>query len=511
MYITMNSLFNPPLFIGISPTTSGNRAIIIEKRQGKIYINSFISNVLDSKNNKESVFRKKTQRKIIIAIALNPNDTLIRSLAIKSGKKNFRFAISQIEEQNLSSPLSKWMRVKQIKHDKTLKTAATLFATPLDELKKTVEIYRDNKIDPDYLFPLPIAVEKFSTSINPLKTPLTFLYIGKTKSTLIAVGKTYTLSRCIDMGEDLLKKTDNTLEQKQITLFNHQLMQSYLSLKSPTSEHIEEKIILLGPLVGQTNLNKQLSLQFNFSQLTPSPLFPNISPITLQEYAVEIGLSLLALKGGARLNHRKGLIKKRNRIRDNLSIILSVTTVSLTTLLILFAAMLAIDLHTQKDIATSMKNLIKQANIPFTQENKETLSIQQAKDNLLDIKRHFNSRQIPFPLLPPIPLAVDVIASLENLREISIENTSEPPITIDSFLYRVIAMPSWKNPKEPFQAKVDITFSTPSPKTARKFLQLLSGKESNLSPSPQVNWSFKNQQYNVSLLFTSRPQNAKSH
>lgn len=113
-----------------------------------------------------------------------------------------------------------------------------------------------------------------------------------------------------------------------------------------------------------------------------------------------------------------------------------------------------------------------------------------------------------FPLQPDIPKVSDVLAWISaHPKATRVDPKTEektPLIQIDSFNYSMTKRPDKAKPKERYQVKVDMDFTSPDGKSAREFYDALVEPNEIVDPRSEVTWSAGQGKYRISFFLRDK-------
>lgn len=117
-----------------------------------------------------------------------------------------------------------------------------------------------------------------------------------------------------------------------------------------------------------------------------------------------------------------------------------------------------------------------------------------------------NIRSIPdtYPLFPQSPLVSDVLAWITTHPTIACapeakEGEECPPFIIDTFHYSMVKRPEPNKKNEKYQVKIDLEFSTSSPRLAREFHDALITPNDFVDPKGEIKWNATKGKYRTSF------------
>lgn len=117
-----------------------------------------------------------------------------------------------------------------------------------------------------------------------------------------------------------------------------------------------------------------------------------------------------------------------------------------------------------------------------------------------------NIRSIPetYPLFPQTPLVSDVLAWITTHPTLACASEAKegeecPPFIIDIFQYGMVKRPELNKKNEKYQVKIDLEFSTSSPRLAREFHDALITPNDFVDPKGEIKWNATKGKYRTSF------------
>src|SRR6185503_3194124 len=99
----------------------------------------------------------------------------------------------------------------------------------------------------------------------------------------------------------------------------------------------------------------------------------------------------------------------------------------------------------------------------------KNLSLEELSDRLSLLQKESQATPDSFPLMPNTPRVSDVLAWLSQHKAVVGNSLDQQPIQIDSFSYTMVKRPDQTKKLEKYQVKVELEFTSPTPKQAREF------------------------------------------
>ncbi len=135
----------------------------------------------------------------------------------------------------------------------------------------------------------------------------------------------------------------------------------------------------------------------------------------------------------------------------------------------------------------------------------ENLSSEEIGYRLDALERQIKMTPDIFPLFPNVPRVSDLLAWLSNHPSFRCpEGTECPQVNIEAFAYSLVKRPEMNKKGEKYQAKVDLEFSTSSPRVAREFHDALITPNDLVDPKGEIKWNATKGKYKTSFFLKDK-------
>ena len=131
------------------------------------------------------------------------------------------------------------------------------------------------------------------------------------------------------------------------------------------------------------------------------------------------------------------------------------------------------------------------------------LSAEEIEMRLQTIQKELRDAPNTFPLQPNIPRVSDVLAWVSNHPKVMGQSRDET-LQIESFGYVLAKRPDLKKPQERYQVKVELEFSSSTPKLAREFHDALISPNEFVDSKGEVKWSSNRGRYRTSFFLKDK-------
>jgi type IV pilus assembly protein PilM len=474
----------------------------------------------------------------LLITAVNPNDVLVRPLEIKLKKeKDIDSTLSFQAEPLLPYPLENGVLDRVIVGPVNEGTLLTLFAVRKDHLKQHLESWEQVSIDPEVVTCVPSALATFANFYHPSENPLIVLHLGYATTSCLLVHEGKLLAALsVPNGVNKLLEVDPqaasidyaTIENpalhatKEILRLDATRLIYALSKQSKGKEANE--ILLTGEGAAWCHLGETIVQGLNKTLIIPLG-DDKYTSIDLQRYAVSIGSALSALpKTGHLLNFRQEEFSYANpwkRYKKPLAMYMALCLAFAGALFLFGNAYIK---YREDELKQSYSDLLVTMHKPYNafeeefekkfppstpREEGQTLAlIDMTRDDLTErlrfLEKELQSTPDSFPLLPNTPRVSDVLAWLSKHPSLVNKDKEAAPIQIENLNYSMVKRPEQTKKQEKYQVKVELEFSSPTPKQAREFHDALIAPNDFVDPKGEVKWSSNRGKYRTSFYLKDR-------
>ncbi len=341
-------------------------------------------------------------------------------------------------------------------------TTVSLFAVTQEQLKQHLHYFQHLKFDPDLVSSTPHALLRYATHFFK-DYPSTIVYhLGQEKSSYIVISE----------GKILLSQTENFgASSTSLESFEKDLERvcSYIRKKCPSIQ----KLILTGESYDHLPfLAKVFSSHFTLLE-------------SKEKYALPIGLCLDALKQDQKsLQLRTGpfiaarrATKRKARIK---------TYLIAAACLFLFTC-----IGGQYCLKKKEKEALAEFSAIFPIAKERSL-----EDALADFELSLSKNKVPFSFSLTVPRVSDTLAWLSSHPKLQ---SKEDSIEISHIRYQLMKYPQLDSPSAPYEARVELEFSTSSPRIAREFHESLLKGDPFINTKKEIPWNAHQDKYRTSF------------
>jgi type IV pilus assembly protein PilM len=151
---------------------------------------------------------------------------------------------------------------------------------------------------------------------------------------------------------------------------------------------------------------------------------------------------------------------------------------------------------------------VTKSTIATESENVADLSLEDLTTRLNYLDRDIQSTPQTFPLRANVPLVSDVLAWISSHPNFISQPLNEPgsgkSLQIVSFNYTMVKRPEPTKKQEKYQVKVEMEFSSPTPKMAREFHDALIAPNDMVDPKAEIKWNSNKDLYRTSFYLKDR-------
>lgn len=163
--------------------------------------------------------------------------------------------------------------------------------------------------------------------------------------------------------------------------------------------------------------------------------------------------------------------------------------------------------HDQFEVAFLAKN--PKAHDPFDGEipRIEQINQEELKDRLAFLQKELQASPDSFPLYANIPRVSDVLAWLTQHPAVVAageEGDPEVRLQIENFSYNMVKRPQQGKKQEKYQVKIELEFTSPTPKWAREFHDALIAPNDWVDPKGEVKWNTNRGKYKTSFFLKDK-------
>lgn len=392
-------------------------------------------------------------------------------------------------------------------------TEFALLSVEKERLTDHLEEMRRCGVEPEWVSSVPLAMYRFARYFFGTVDDCIVLHRSPSKLSAIVIRH-----QKLYFGITQVSQPSSVVQDEEKQLYR--LLQSIY--KEAPRESLQG-VILLGH--GFTSLNEEL--------LGLSPLCAEatetFSSHTLHEYGVSIGLALepLLAQSQETINFLGGeYVYPHPWRRIKMPLIAYAVLLCFAFLLLqgmlsrlqgrqLYAlraeyATLLGQLHQsparfEESFLTKVRGVKVDAGAGDTAASIEHLSAGDIRDRLTFLSQELQKAPVDgFPLLPNVPRVSDLLAWLNQQPGFRMAEGETSHLQLESLNYTMVKRPEIKKPQEHYQVKVELEFSTDTPKLAREFHDRLVSPNDWVDPKGEIKWGSNRGRYKTSFFLKDK-------
>lgn len=487
----------------------------------------------------------------IITTGLDAKEILIRPLKLPLVKeKDIDEALVFQAEPLLPYPADQAYLAYQVISKTAESSDLTLFAVRKEAVQAHLDPWQLLQIEPEKISSVPSALCEFASTYLSAEKTFLILHLHHQEMTcsLIKEGKLWAsftqpegfnllLEAQAKEKETSLPQTDSEWEaidqdkqkplSKALKRLQKEVAKMGFALAKECKSGSIEGIAVTGEAAEWHGLSQILVRPLNLPLLTCAPVGEYLSS-DLHYYAVPIGLALSSLPGrpqGIDFRQQESAYPYPWR-RLKIPLALYFTSILLLTLSFYFFGQLYLRdqeneiKQTYIDLLATIKKSHEDFETSFLAKNPrahdafhgEIPAIEQLKQEdfpqrLAFLQKELQATPDSFPLFPNTPRVSDVFAWLSQhpaVISLDDEGNQQTKLQIDNFSYIMVKRPQQGKKQEKYQVKIEIEFTSPTPKLAREFHDALITPNDWVDPKSEVKWNANRGKYKTSFFLKDK-------
>lgn len=509
--------------IGIQIDKNFIRAAFLQKKKGKIKLCTTKSASLSEPGPVKQLYLSPFKGHIVSGLSIK--DTLIRSIELKiTDSKYLQEALKFHSEAITHFSPDEIISIPHISKKNKGNTETLLFTIARESLKAHLLELQKLGIDPDRVTTHSMALIRYiQWKIPPLKNAfLVDLGYSEWTCSLLENGqlkKAYSLPNGTEnlltfLWEDrkkilLAKEVEGVAKQIDLlqlkSHFNPHLSTKINEMRQELTKIIlsfhrisgSQPIIFTGQIDAFSHLPEFLTENFKETIIEDQSIY---LPVEEKKHAIPIGLALEHINHSLQFLQQEFFPKKNWRRTGLYSLLLLASSIFLSLLLI-FSCMSSIESRKLKMIRSLQTTLnqwapeLKQSIFAETSDRESILG-----HWISTVAKHNKE----YPYLIQAPLMCEVLHWLSHHPFLKQTIDEGEPIDIGEIHYQLVEYPTIESPQEPYLAKVELEFKTPSPLNARKFHELLLKGDTMVDSSLGIQWEMLSEGYRTSFFLKNR-------
>jgi len=495
--------------------------------------------------------------KSLIVTGIDASDILVRNLTVQLTKEKEIDQVLEFQSEPLlpfsieDAVIDRMLSGKGLEH-----TDLTICAVKNDSMSDHIGLWHEAGVEPEVISCSQASLSTFSKFFSPVEELHYVLNLGNRETICLLVNDGVLLNALtVNVGishleeafaadtklsdkelEDAFKSCDANAVDKEthpnlfqvIERMSIEVTKCIFALAKQYPAREIENVLITGNSAALTNLPERLNRQLNKKVHFPeNKLNFSLTPLELQKFAVPIGLALQGIPGGGnQINFRQKEFTYPypwKRIKKPMAIYLSLCALLAAAILFFGNAYIT---HKEDALKKEYLGLLELMNKPFNEFElelkKKNPYIQTFEEGtgkplkemtqsdisfrIVQLEKEIKEAPDTFPLLPNTPKVSDFLAWLSNHPHIKSaeEKDNDRNITLDSLSYKMVKRPDANKKRERYQVKVEIDFSTSTPRYAREFHDILLAPNEMVDPNEDVKWNAERGRYRASFFLKDR-------
>lgn len=460
----------------------------------------------------------------LVVTGLTNEETLVRSLEVKLAKpKDVDSVLLFQAEPLLPFALDNAVIDRQFLGTEEGASQLTVFAARKDRLQIHLEFYRSLGIEPETTSCYSAALAAFAKLVVDTSTPIFVLHLARENTVcLLTQEGNVVASHALHGIADLLPHLSDSPDFEAIaTAQDHPaspLLETlrlsvgrtlYALTKQSQGEQIPN-VLVTGEGALLSNLGQYLCTSFNKNCLAPKTI-PGCSLDDLIRYAISIGLAQGGLTGGLNaLNFRQADLAYPNpwkRLKKPIALYF-LACVGIALLIASVGHLRSnYELHNLREQFSTLllgmgkdypgfESAYEKATNGAPVENFNDLTAADIQDRVDYVRNTVQNTPLTFPLQPNTPRVSDILAWIASHPKAQIQ--------IESFSYNMVKRPDKSKPKERYQVRIEMEFSSPDAKQARDFYDALVAPNDFVDSKGEVKWTYAQGKYRISFFLKDK-------
>lgn len=526
----------------------------IIKKRGEILIQAAKTVPFEERDGKLQIDKEFIERAdaCLIVLGVEATDCLVRNLQMPLKKDaEVNDALPFQAEPLLPFPLEDavldWIKVDQDNKG----TALTFAAVKKETVDKVLKHAENLGIEPEILSTNGSALAAYSKQFVKTDQPHFIIHVGEDRSlfSLVLKGKLVaTQGSKISMREiqlavqedinssdggaadavlrDLdLKNLGKTFPKLSASLVEMRLdlTRNIFGLAKQMKGEAVEEALVSGPLAAFPNMIAYLLDEVEKKQI--HPVHASLTDEKLAYYALPIGLALQGVDTSSQINFRQGGFAYPKPLKRILKPLLLYASSCLALSIALYFLGTAYFGYRENTLRGEYVSLLESMNKTYQEgeaafagikeghENYEAIDIKELdakaiEERLDKLEKEIKAAPDFIALNPNIPRVSDVLAWLTSHPNVGLgaphQKNGEPAISIENYSYTLVKRPEEKKRDAKYQAKVEIEFTSPSPKLAREFHDSLIAPNEMVDPKGEIKWSSARGKYKTAFFLKDK-------
>jgi type IV pilus assembly protein PilM len=435
-------------------------------------------------------------KEVKISSGLEAGEVFLRDLSLKLTQRRSIYAALPFQVESLipSAP-EELILLPFFKKRERGRTDLSLIASKRAHLQRHLEAMKHFELDPDQVSCIPTALYRFARFLSPKESPLLLLHVGEERCTYTSLspgGICY--SNHLNVGARHFAEASQEEEglgsaypplYALTTQFEKELLRISLFLSKKNADHSSSDLLLSGNFSPNLESFIKRSLGMPFFSLD-APLLKEYDLMTLQAYAIPIGLGVEALiQDGKGVQFRQGGYISYNQVKRQKK---RVSTYLISSLLLTLVLWMGGTMLIKKRETVLHHRLEEYAGSSFEQPLRPALD---------EWDQTLTQERPPPSYTLSVPKVSDLLAWLSMHPKGDFE--------LKHLRYVLTKLPKISMKREMYEAKVELEFIASSPRSAREFHDALLSGEGLVNAQREITWDVDQEHYRTSFFLKRRP------
>jgi type IV pilus assembly protein PilM len=516
----MLELFSTAKTIGLELNLTSIKCAEVTEKFGQLNISNLFTLPLNHEHVKRLYIKQP-----ILATGLDGMQVLLRPLTIPLVKnKDIEAALPFQTEPLLPYPIDQALLSSQIVKKDSEETKLLVLTTKKESLQKHLEECASFEIIPEKVSCTQAALSQFSQYFLPKNQTFLIIHFSENivTSLLISDGLMISSFAQKEVLPDLQNENEPSIEQLKKII-------SKISFSfAKESRQVLSGVIFTGEVAKWPSICEQFSQHIQLPIISLENQTDKFSHQEILVYAVPIGLALGShYSASPKIDFRQEEYLYPypwKRLKFPLALYFGLMF-SISALFYFFGYSYLSYKETlvkqeYVDTLAGMNKSYEQFESSYLTKNQiareksqgevveiNQLNLQDLLDRLTFLQKDLQATPDSFPLFANIPKVSDVLAWLSSHDTVSFLNEKgerEHHLQIESFNYVLVKRPMQGKKQEKYQVKVELEFSSATPKWAREFHDALITANDWVDPKGEVKWSSNRGRYKTSFFLKDK-------
>ena len=499
---------------------------------------------------------REAMAKNLSVTTLPVSEVLVRQLEVKLKKLSDIDAVLAFQaEPLLPYPVENACLDRTVLGETSEGHLIALMSVRKDHLQHHLDLWRALDVEPEAVTASVAALAAFMRLTVPSKQLQCVIHVGETLTTcaLVREGKLLAAKGCYfglnnllnafkqddpDKGNERFGQLDFAEVQKEATphlmdaveQLRMEITRALYALSKQAKGNEVEQILLTGDGASLTHfgaaLLQPLAQTLNKPLIIPdTPEGLSLSNSDMHKFAIPLGAALMGLPGAEMINFRQEEFAYPKPWKRYKQPILLYFALSIGLALALTFAGKAYVRYKEDGLRREYSELLASMNIPYTEfeksftkkrggaESESVVSIRRLSQGDIASRLQFLQKEIQsspdtYPLLPNVPTVSDLLAWLSTHPNVAVRDPKtgrlKPLLELENLSYTMIKRPEQTKKQEKYQVKVELEFSSETPKEAREFHDALIAPNAMVDPKGEVKWSTNRGLYRASFFLKDK-------